>query len=198
MTISAAAEPLFHHSSKAYLGLIHYPVLNKNAQIITSAVTNINLHDLSRAAATYGLRGFYVVHPIPDQQELAGRIMSHWTSGYGAAYNPTRKEAFLKTHVLPDLAQVLSDIREAEKAQPRIMVTGANHRPGQISFDQARQVMTSGSPILILFGTSWGLAPEVFEEADFILEPIWGPSPYNHLSVRSAAAIILDRLFGRT
>ncbi|MBF0496184.1 MAG: RNA methyltransferase [Deltaproteobacteria bacterium] len=194
----APTEPLFHHSSKAYLGLIHYPVLNKNAQIITSAVTNINLHDLSRAASTYGLRGFYVVHPIPDQQELAQRIMSHWTSGYGAAYNPTRKEAFLKTHVLAELAQVLSDIIEIEETPPRIMVTGATPRSGQISFDQARQLMTSGPPILILFGTSWGLAPEVFERADFILEPIWGPSPYNHLSVRSAAAIILDRLLGRT
>jgi hypothetical protein len=34
------------------------------------------------------------------------------------------------------------------------------------------------------------------EQADYILEPIYGPGEYNHLSVRSAVAIILDRLLG--
>ena len=41
-----------------------------------------------------------------------------------------------------------------------------------------------------------GLAPEVTERADIQLEPVRGPSNYNHLSVRSAAAVILDRLRG--
>jgi len=31
-------------------------------------------------------------------------------------------------------------------------------------------------------------------EADAALEPIVGPTEYNHLSVRSAVSIILDRL----
>jgi hypothetical protein len=30
-----------------------------------------------------------------------------------------------------------------------------------------------------------------------VLTPIDGRGPYNHLSVRSAGAILLDRLFGR-
>ncbi len=34
------------------------------------------------------------------------------------------------------------------------------------------------------------------DNADFFLEPIKGPSDYNHLSVRSAVAIVLDRLLG--
>jgi hypothetical protein len=47
-----------------------------------------------------------------------------------------------------------------------------------------------------LFGTGWGLTEELFDRADFILEPIKGSGDYNHLSVRTAAAIILDRLLG--
>ncbi len=49
---------------------------------------------------------------------------------------------------------------------------------------------------MILLGTAWGLAPQVIESSDGILEPISGVGKYNHLSVRSAAAIVLDRLLG--
>jgi tRNA (guanine37-N1)-methyltransferase len=53
----------------------------------------------------------------------------------------------------------------------------------------------SARPWLILFGTGHGLAAEVLERADVALPPI-RPGVYNHLSVRAAAAITLDRLFG--
>jgi len=48
---------------------------------------------------------------------------------------------------------------------------------------------------LILLGTGWGMPEELVSSCDYILEPILGPGDYNHLSVRNAAAIILDRLF---
>ena len=47
-----------------------------------------------------------------------------------------------------------------------------------------------------MLGTGWGLTDEIMSMADVTLEPILGPTDYNHLSVRSAAAIILDRLRG--
>jgi hypothetical protein len=49
---------------------------------------------------------------------------------------------------------------------------------------------------LILLGTGWGLAPDVLGDAEVFLAPIGGanPSGYNHLSVRAACAIVLDRL----
>jgi hypothetical protein len=53
-----------------------------------------------------------------------------------------------------------------------------------------------GQPYLLVFGTAWGLAEPFISEADYILEPISGRTDYNHLSVRSAAGIILDRLLG--
>ena len=52
-------------------------------------------------------------------------------------------------------------------------------------------------PYLLTFGTGFGLADEIMGQMDYILDPIWGPTAFNHLSVRSAAAIILDRLLGR-
>jgi hypothetical protein len=47
---------------------------------------------------------------------------------------------------------------------------------------------------LLIFGTGWGIAEEIVNRADHRLEPIKGVENYNHLAVRSAAAIILDRI----
>ncbi|MCP4687771.1 MAG: RNA methyltransferase, partial [Desulfobacterales bacterium] len=32
-----------------HLALLHYPVVNKNGEPVASAVTNLDLHDISRA-----------------------------------------------------------------------------------------------------------------------------------------------------
>src|SRR5689334_20766716 len=47
-----------------FLALIHYPVLNRNGHVITSAITSLDLHDIARSARTYGVRSMYVVHPV--------------------------------------------------------------------------------------------------------------------------------------
>ncbi len=52
-------------------------------------------------------------------------------------------------------------------------------------------------PFLIILGTGWGLTETIFSQSDYVLEAVEGYTDYNHLSVRSAAAIILDRLMGR-
>ena len=57
-------------------------------------------------------------------------------------------------------------------------------------------LQTGDKPILLLFGTGYGMEQEHMNGFDYVLEPIYGPSDYNHLCVRSAAAIILDRLAG--
>ena len=60
----------------------------------------------------------------------------------------------------------------------------------------SKQIFEDDKPYLLLFGTGWGLTDEVMAMSDYILEPIRANSKYNHLSVRAAVAIILDRLFG--
>ena len=75
------------------LALLHHPVLDKNGRIVTSAVTNIDIHDLARSARTYGVRRFFVVTPVEALRALARRIIEHWETGFGSTYNTTRKEA---------------------------------------------------------------------------------------------------------
>jgi len=177
-----------------YLALTHYPVNNKNGNIIASAVTNLDLHDISRAAKTYGARAFYVITPLTDQKELAEKIVSHWTQGIGAAYNPARRDALELIRVSDSLEQTLEHIRSQEDMMPKTVVTCARNCEGSISFSRLREMLQSGDPFLLIFGTAWGLASGVISGADYILEPVKGNTDYNHLSVRSAASVILDRL----
>jgi hypothetical protein len=181
-----------------YVALAHYPVVNKNGDIIASAVTNLDLHDISRAAKTYGVKSFYVVTPLKDQQVLAQRIIAHWISGAGAAYNPARRRALETIKVVDSMADVVEDIRHIENQYPKTIATSARSYPSSIGYEKFRTILETGMPHLLIFGTAWGLAEAFISEADFVLEPVSGASDYNHLSVRSAAAIILDRLAGRT
>ena len=180
-----------------YVALTHYPVVNKSGEIIASAVTNLDLHDISRAAKTYGVKSLYVVTPLKDQQVLAQRIMAHWTDGAGAAYNPARRRALETVKVVNSIADVVDDIQQLENTDPKTVATCARHYPSAIGYDKFEAILESDEPHLLIFGTAWGLADAFIAEADYILEPIKGVTDYNHLSVRTAAGIILDRLVGK-
>ena len=179
------------------LALIHYPVLNKNQEIIGSAVTNLDLHDIARAAKTYGIDSFYVVTPYVDQQELFGELLDHWLHGHGAKYNSKRGEALSLVSFCDNLDQLLGRVTEKWRERPTVLATCARKKHSAIwSYRAVRQRIFAGESFLILLGTAWGLTQEVIESADGMLVPISGMARYNHLSVRSAAAIVLDRLLG--
>jgi hypothetical protein len=183
---------------RLYIGLLHYPVYNKNNEIIASSITNLDLHDLSRLAMTYGVKRFFVITPLDDQQKLAERIMLHWTNGYGARYNSDRKEAFKVMEITDSLEAAIQKVREIEGEEPILIATDASKKAqGSITFSRTIEILDSEKTVVIIFGTGWGLHERVIEKADFILEPIEGTNEYNHLSVRTAAGIILDRLAGR-
>ena len=178
-----------------YIALLHHPIYDKNGAVVTTAVTNIDVHDIARLAKVYALRGFYVVTPVVTMRRLVARIIEHWESGVGADYNPTRKEALALARLSPSLETTICDVERDTGALPRVVATSA--RPGgrRTSFAELRsKLMTDSLPYLILLGTGWGLTEEAIGEADFVLEPVRGVAGYNHLSVRTAAAIILDRL----
>jgi len=182
----------------SYIGLLHYPVYNRGGDIIASAITNLDLHDLSRLAKTYGARRFYVINPLTDQQDLAKRICQHWVSGYGAQYNKDRQEAMSLISVVPTLETCMAEIKDSEGEIPILMATDAGKDKGQrVNYDLAREIVASNRIVMILFGTGWGIAEDLIRKADYLLEPIFGISDYNHLSVRTAAAITLDRLFSQ-
>jgi len=179
------------------IALVHHPVYNKHREIVTTALTNLDLHDISRSSRTFGLDRFYIVTPSHDQQSLALRITGHWQAGWGAAYNPDRKEALDIVRVVDNLECAVSDFQTGFTEPVKTVITGAAHRPGSSTIAAFKQMLGNPEqPYLLLLGTGWGLTDECFESADLILEPIAGAGTYNHLSVRSAAAIMLDRLVG--
>lgn len=179
-----------------YVALIHYPVVNKNGEVIASAVTNLDLHDIARASKTYGVIGYYVVTPLEDQKALVEKIISHWVTGVGAVYNPVRREALELIRVKDSVAAVIEDIRNRGEGMPKTVVTSAREYPRSIGYETFREMLETGSPYLLNFGTAWGLSESLISEADYVLNPIKGKCGYNHLSVRSAVSVILDRLMG--
>jgi hypothetical protein len=183
--------------SSVSIVLIHYPVFDRNNRVVATAITNLDIHDMARLARTFGLFRFYLVTPVEEQRMLAERIRAHWHEGWGASYNPDRREALELLQVEEGLASVLADLESWGKRSVRLVSTGAKGRADAISFDCLRNRIEQGTDHhLLLFGTGWGLADEIFAGSDFVLEPIRGCGAYNHLSVRAAAAIILDRLLG--
>ena len=84
-----------------YIGLIHYPIYNKHMEVVTTALTNYDLHDIARTAKTYDVKRYFIVHPVEAQREMANRIMNHWKTGGGVKYNVNRKEAFEETELVP-------------------------------------------------------------------------------------------------
>lgn len=179
------------------LALIHYPVVNKNREVIGSAITNLDLHDIARAAKTYGINSLYVVTPYSDQQELFQELLDHWLTGHGASYNSKRGEALSLVQIRDDLDQVLAEVTEKWQQKPTVLATCAQQKhPSVWPYRAVRQKIGDGECFLVLLGTAWGLAGEVIAAGDGILPPIVGCGSYNHLSVRSAAAIVLDRLLG--
>ncbi len=180
------------------VALIHHPVLNKQGEIITSSITNLDLHDIARSARTYGLERFYAVHPTRTLRRLSEKILEHWEVGYGASYNPNRSEALRHIAVVPDLDDVIVDIEARTGKLPKIITTSARDEAKGITFEQMQgRIYASNEPHLILLGTGWGLVPEIIERADYHVAPVKGHTNYNHLSVRAAAAIIFDRLIGK-
>jgi hypothetical protein len=180
------------------VALVHHPVLNKHGDTIASALTNLDLHDIARSSKTYGVNTFYVVTPLCEQQVLAQRIIDHWLDGFGGNYNPDRKEAVKLIKVMSSLMTVVEDIRQRREKRPKMVGTTAKNVPGRIGYNKLKSLLFNGDPYLLLFGTAWGLSEELIPQVDYFLEPISGISGYNHLSVRSASAVILDRLLGRS
>jgi len=170
---------------------------NKRMETITTSITNLDLHDISRVARTYNMDGFFVVHPSPSQHRLIQNILLYWQEGYGGSYNPDRKEAFSLLRAVYNLEEVLARIKDETGLYPETIATDARVYPNSVSFLEMKNIIgNSDKPYLILFGTGWGMQKDLVESCSYILEPVQGGATYNHLSVRSAVSIIIDRLLG--
>ena len=186
--------------SRIYCALLHHPVKDRAGDTVTSAVTNLDVHDIARSARTYGLAGYYVVTPIEVQHLLVQRIIDHWTNGAGRRRIPERHVALALCRSARSLDEVVEDVTRIEGGPPRLLATSARAPEGRglMTFSAVRGLLAEpDGSFLILFGTGHGLAASVIERAQILLEPIDGAGDYNHLSVRAAAAIAFDRLLGQ-
>ncbi len=184
--------------AELFVGLVHYPIYNKRMKVIASAVTNFDIHDIARTCRTYNVGRYYIIHPLDVQKKIIGKILNYWQEGYGRVYNPDRFDALQRVCWQPEIAAAAADIEKLTGQKPYIVTTDARIYPNTVSYSflRGRLQEKEGRPVLLLFGTGFGIEAETMASFDYILEPIYGPCDYNHLCVRSAAAIILDRLAG--
>lgn len=190
-------------SAPVYVALLHHPITDRNGRLVTTAVTNLDIHDIARSARTFGVKRYFIVTPIEAQHELVGRILGHWHEDHAREYHPDRVEAVSLVKLVREFSEVKAAIREecgGEYAE--VVLTDARPLPKAVSYADYRKELEDPKrtrPTLIVYGTGWGVSETFYPEVDRILAPIYGPEGkegYNHLSVRAAAAIILDRLRG--
>jgi tRNA (guanine37-N1)-methyltransferase len=180
-----------------YVLELHHPVLDRHGRESTTSVTGMDLHDIARACRTYGVRKFIVATPLASQRKLISEVASHWTTGYGAEFNPDRADAMRGIKTVSSVSRALDWIKEKERRQPFVIAATTRERAGSLSWLTLKETMLlAGRPVVLMFGTGSGMCEETLASADAVMSPISGGQGYNHLSVRSAVGITLDRFFG--
>lgn len=182
-----------------YSALLHADVLvGSERKPGFTSVTSLDIHDIARSGATYGIKQFFIVTPLVDQKRIVQTLLNFWQKGIGVDYNPSRHEAVKSVEIHDTLDATIAEITKKEGVAPLLIATSAqkSDHAGSISFWDQSLVWQKERPVLFLFGTGQGLTPEVVQRCDYLLIPIDGISGFNHLSVRSAAAIVFDRWLG--
>lgn len=182
-------------SAPLYVALVHHPVRARDGSLLTTAVTNLDVHDIARSARTFGLGGYFVVTPIAAQRAIVERILEHWEQGEGRSRIPARTDALARVRTVPLLPDAIAAITGIHGEPPLVVATSAQATRPTTGFSDLRAALRASTrPHLIVLGTGHGLAHSIVDAADLLLEPIFGVDGYNHLSVRAAAAILFDRL----
>ena len=188
------------NETRLSVALVHYPCLDKFGGIQCTSITNLDVHDIARSSRTYGTAAFYVVTPVQAQQDMAKAIVGFWEDGKGRDRNPHRTEAMERVHVSLSVEDAIKAETAVRGVKPIVVATSARATPRAIPYSDMRARLEAGAHVLLLFGTGHGLAPSLLELCDEVLVPLVGVDDpeggYNHLSVRSAAAVIFDRLRG--
>lgn len=181
-----------------YVILMHSQVMVDQGREGNSSVTSLDIHDIARSSRSFGIKKYYLVTPLADQQHAVKKLLEFWHTSIGLEYNPQRHEALALVVLVSTLEEALEDIERREGANPLLLATSAQKYDGieTISYDDQEKVWQHKKPIVFLFGTARGLSVDIIRRCAYVLGPIQGLSSYRHLSVRSAAAIVLDRWLG--
>ena len=190
---AAATGAAVERRGRVYVALVHYPVKGRDGSVITTSVTNLDVHDIARTARTYDIAGYFVVTPIEAQRTLVEHILGYWRDGGGAKRVPERSDALSRAKPIASLEEVYAELG----GDPLVLTTAARANLPSTSYEAARARIAAEAPrpALVVFGTGYGLTDGVLSKAHVHLAPV-RPGGYNHLPVRCAVAIILDRLLG--
>ncbi len=186
-----------------YVVLMHDQVIVDDERIGASSVTSLDIHDIARSACTYGLKKYFIVSPLPDQQKIVNKLLNFWLDSVGINYNFSRHQAMKNVILCSSIEEVIARIEEFEDNNTPILIATtakiknlADNRSNVINYYDQETVWANKKPVLFVLGTARGLSNGILDRCDYLLEPVRGFSDYNHLSVRSAAAVIFDRWFG--
>ncbi len=181
-----------------YVILMHDQVVLADDRIGTSSVTSIDIHDIARSASTYGIKKYFMVTLLKDQQRIVNTFLNFWRSDVAIEYNPQRHEALRTLSLVDSLDKALEQVELDTGLKPLLIATSAkkHEEVPPLSYHDQEIVWKQKRPVVLLLGTAQGLAPELLSRCDYLLGPVEGFSDYNHLSVRSAAAVIFDRWLG--
>ena len=186
------------HIPSHYAALLHSQVQLRSGEVGNTSVTSLDLHDIARSARTYDIKQYFMMTELVDQQRIVRRFLEFWESSAAIDYNPHRHEAVSRISIASTLNEIIAVIEKNEGKAPIIIATSARQVSENkfITFYDQELIWAENRPVLLLLGTGGGLGPEQIEKSDYVLVPIEGLSDFNHLSVRSAAAIIFDRWLG--
>lgn len=193
-------KPVRVQRPRLAIGLVHFPILDREKRIVATNITNFDIHDIARAATVYGVERYYLIHPNQEQLMFVDRVLDHWRVGQGSKFNPFRKTALENVKTAKNLDEAIADwgyLRE------QILVIGTHARSvegakhWEIS-ELRQELQNPNRACFLIFGTGFGLTDDFMQATDGILESIRGapPKDYRHLSVRSAVSIYLDRILG--
>lgn len=184
--------------SNLSVALLHEQMVDKQGKFVTTSLTLNDIQDLARSVRSYGAKELFIAHPSAALRKLARRVELHWEQGFGATYNPTRKEALSTVRIVSSLDEALIHIERDTGSLPQLIATSAREGGKRIDFQNLRKLIEQGKThYLLMLGSGWGMSEELLARADLFLEPIRTSSDFNHLSVRAAGAILLDRLVGQ-
>ncbi len=175
------------------LTLVHHPVVNRKGETISSTVDEFDVFDACRLSLIYPVRHLWIVTPVPSQRALVERLLAH---GRDPARQREGRPRFEAVSGVASIDDALDEAEAGTGRRPQTVATSASPpstRPA-LTFADTRARLGAGDPLMLLVGKAWGLAPEVFSEADEQLEPLRGGTGFDHYPVRGALAVLLDRL----
>jgi tRNA (guanine37-N1)-methyltransferase len=183
-----------------YCALLHNDIMLPDNQVGNSSVTSIDIHDIARSSATYGIKKYFVVTRLWAQKKLVEKFLSFWHEKKTGQVNESRAFALKSVALASELTEVVEEIKVLEGGvAPVIIVTSSRRHlshKNMIEYDDQEKIWELKRPVLFVFGTSHGISPELMDTFDYRLVPLEGLEEFNFLSVRSAAAIVFDRWLG--